>query len=84
MGIRIRKGRRPTARLEALGVLGILARLVLLAKARSAEAHPPPTGPGVEILRPRHRRGLATTCGRVALLPRPTGRVCHIHETTPL
>jgi hypothetical protein len=51
MGIRIRKGRRPTARLEALGVLGILAMLVLLAESPSAKAHPPPTGPGVEIIK---------------------------------
>jgi hypothetical protein len=72
MGSRIRKGRWPTARLlEALGALGILAIPVLLVEAGSAKAHPPPTGPGVEILRPRHPRGLATTCGRVALLPRP-------------
>jgi hypothetical protein len=72
MGSRIRKRRGLAARLlEALGALGILAMLVLLAEAPSAKAHPPPTGPGVEILRPRHPRGLATTCGRVALLPRP-------------
>jgi|GEM_PF-2330099 len=49
---RLRKGRGPAARLlEALGALGILAMLVLLAEARSAKAHPPPTGPGVEIIK---------------------------------
>ena len=49
----VRKGRRPAAlALWALGVLGALAALVFLAGPyQSAEAHPPPTGPGVEIIK---------------------------------
>ncbi len=47
----VRKGKGPAAlALWALGALGALAALVFLAGPQGAEAHPPPTGAGVEII----------------------------------
>jgi len=47
----VRKGKGPAAlALWALGALGALAALVFLAGPQGAEAHPPPTGAGVQII----------------------------------